>query len=140
MNTWKCLLFVLCGVFGMTLPACKSNSEQADAQGAPIVDESERMLDKETFASGIKKKNAVIVDLRYPHEFEQSHIPGAININFFDGQFKWKILELDRNNRIYLYGKTENTSYRAMKFLEENGFKKVFYLKDGYQEWNTAKE
>lgn len=140
MNSWKCLLLVLCSVISVTLIACKSNSEQTDAQGAPMVDESQRILDKDAFAAAIKKRNAVVVDLRYPHEFNQSHIQDAININFFDTQFKWKILELDRKDRIYLYGKNENTSYRAMKFMEENGFRQVYYLKDGYKEWNTARE
>ena len=140
MNSWKCLLLALCGVISVTLIACKPNSEQTDSKGMPIVDESQRILDKDAFASAIKKKNAVIIDLRFPFEYEQSHIPNAVNISFFDDEFKWKILELDKNDRVYLYGKNENTSYRAMKFMEENGFRHVFYLKDGYKEWNTARD
>lgn len=139
MNAWKCLLLVLCGVLSMTLIACKSNSEQTDAKGMPIVDESQRILDKDAFASAIKKNNAVVVDVRTPQEFQQGHIPDAININFFDPQFKWQILELDKDKKYYLYCKNENRSYRSMKFMEENGYKHVYMLKNGYEDWNTAR-
>ena len=139
MNSWKCVLLMLCGVICMTLIACKSNSDQADANGAPIADESQRILEKDAFAAAIKKRNAVVVDVRYPQEFEQGHIEDAININFFDTEFKWKILELDKDKKYYLYCKNENRSYRAMKFMEENGYKHVYMLKGGYENWNTAR-
>ena len=139
MNSWKCLLLVLCGVISVTLIACKPNSEQTDAKGMPIVDESQRILEKDAFASASKKKNAVVVDVRTPQEFEQGHIPEAININFFDPQFKWQILELDKDKKYYLYCKNENRSDRSMKFMEENGYKQVYMLKNGYEDWNTAR-
>jgi rhodanese-related sulfurtransferase len=138
MNRWKCLPFVACLALAVSIPACKSDAEQPKEKGMALMDESQRILAKDAFADAIKKKNTVIVDLRYPFEFEQSHIPNAININFFDHDFKWKILELDKEKKIFLYGKNENTSYRAMKFLEDNAYPHVFMLKGGYQDWNTA--
>lgn len=137
MNWFKSFLLVLGCLGGLSLIACKSNTEQTDANGN--VDTSQRILDKEAFAAGIKKNNTIVVDLRYPFEYEQNHIPEAINLNFFDPNFQWNILELDKDKKIYLYGKNENTADKAMKFLNDNGFKHVYMLKNGFAEWNQVK-
>ena len=138
MNLRKCLPLITCLALTVSFIACKSDSDQPKEKGMAIMDESQRILEKDAFADAIKKRNTIIVDLRYPFEFEQNHIPEAININFFDHDFKYKILELDKEKKIYLYGKNENTSYRAMKFLEDNAYKHVFSLKGGFENWNTA--
>ncbi len=100
-------------------------------------DDSQRILEKEVFASAIKKSGAVLVDVRTPAEFEQGHIEDAININFFGPEFKYQLLDLNRKKKYYLYCKNETRSYRAMKFMEDNEFKEVYILKGGYQDWNT---
>jgi rhodanese-related sulfurtransferase len=74
-----------------------------------------------------------------PGEFEQGHIEGAININFFDPEFKYKLLELNKSKKYYLYCKNETRSYRSMKFMEDNDFKNVYMLEGGYEDWNTAR-
>jgi rhodanese-related sulfurtransferase len=134
------LLLLLTLTFGM-ISCNSSSSTESQAEGGSSVpqDDSQRMLDKETFASAIKKSGAVIVDVRQPAEFEQGHIEGAININFFDPEFKYKLLELDREKKYYLYCKNETRSYRSMKFMEDNSFKQVYMLKGGYQDWVTVK-
>jgi rhodanese-related sulfurtransferase len=137
MNWFKSFLIASGCLIGMAMITCKSNAEQSDETG--VVDSSQRTLDKEAFASGIKKNNAVVVDLRYPFEYEQNHIPKAINLNFFDPNFQRNILDLDRNKKIYLYGKNENTSEKAMQFLTTNDFKHVYMLQGGFDTWNTAR-
>jgi rhodanese-related sulfurtransferase len=136
MNWFKSLLFAFGCLAGMTMITCKSNTEQTEEGG--VVDTRQRVLDKEAFAAGIKKSNAVVVDLRYPFEYEQSHIPEAINLNFFDPNFQRSILDLDRDKKIYLYGKNENTSDKAMQFLITNDFKHVYTLQGGYDTWNKV--
>lgn len=98
-------------------------------------DSSDRILEKEKFASDMKKSGAVLIDVRMPQEFEQGHIEGAININFFDPEFKFKLLELNKQKKYYLYCKNETRSYRSMKFMETNDFKNVYILKGGYEKW-----
>jgi rhodanese-related sulfurtransferase len=122
----------------MLILSCNSSATSDTQENAPAED-SQRMLDKETFAAAIKKSGAVIVDVRSPAEFEQNHIEGAININFFGPEFKYKLLELDRNKKYYLYCKNETTSYRSMKFMEDNDFKQVYMLKGGFKDWVTEK-
>ena len=131
----SCSLFLL-----LSLAACKSGTkgETVAPSGSAVIDDEQKKLDKETFAAAIKKSGSVVIDLRMPPDFEQSHIEGAININFFDPEFKYKLLELDKNKTYYLYEKGESSAMRSLKFMEDNAFTHVFILKDGYRGWNTA--
>ncbi len=97
----------------------------------------DHILDKATFEAQMKKRGAVIVDVRMPQEFEQGSLEGAINIDFFSPTFKTDLLDLKRSKKYYLYCKNETRSYRAMKFMETNDFKHVYILKGGFEEWNT---
>ena len=127
---------------GVLVVACNSNtttqSEENTASKTPT-DLSDRFLDKETFAERIKKSGAVVIDVRMPQEFEQSHIEGAINIDFFNPEFKYQLLELKKNKEYYLYCKNETRSKMTMTFMDNNDFKEVYVLKGGYEDWNTAK-
>ncbi|HJW27837.1 MAG TPA: rhodanese-like domain-containing protein [Saprospiraceae bacterium] len=120
--------------------SCKPSTkgDEVAKSDTAIVDDNLKSLDKQAFEEGFKKSGSVLIDVRQPQEFEQGHIEGAININFFDPEFKNKLLDLDRDKTYYLYDKTEARSYRSMKFMETNDFKNVFILKGGWKEWNTA--
>lgn len=136
--TLLCCLMTI-GILAISCQSSASSDTQANA-GTSADNPEARFLDKEKFASAIKKSDAVVVDVRMPEEFEQGHIENAININFFDPQFKYKLLELDRKKTYYLYCKNETRSKMSMKFMQDNDFKNVYVLKGGYQEWNTAKD
>ena len=129
-------LFVSLFVMAVTGTSCKGDG--GTTLDTAINDDEVKKLDKDQFAKEMKRSGSVLVDVRMPQEFEQGHIEGAININFFDPQFKYKLLELDREKSYYLYDKKESKSFRAMKFMEDNGFTKVRMLKGGYEEWSTV--
>lgn len=136
------LPFLTCLILmGLTVIACNSSSTtetKENATESSSSDPAEHKLDKATFTAEMKKSGAVIIDVRMPQEFEQGHIEGAININFFDPEFKHQLLDLDRDKTYYLYCKNETRSYRSMKFMETNDFKHVYMLKGGYEEWNKS--
>ncbi|HEY3385518.1 MAG TPA: rhodanese-like domain-containing protein [Saprospiraceae bacterium] len=126
---------------GLATTSCNSKatpeSEVSNSNATPT-DYADRFLDKETFAKKIKKSDAVVIDVRMPQEFEQSHIEGAINIDFFGPEFKYKLLELKKDKEYYLYCKNETRSKMTMTFMYNNGFEEVYVLKGGYENWNTA--
>ena len=139
MNLHKHLISLIWLVLlGFLVVSCKdaSTTESEENQTvASSANDSERILDKEAFAAGIKKSGVQIIDVRMSADYEQGHIEDAININFFDPEFKHKLLELNRNKTYYLYDKKEKTAYRSMKFMEDNDFKNVYMLKGGYEAW-----
>lgn len=132
------VLLVFAFVFSVT-PSCKQESATSEAAAASNgSNDGTRVISKEEFAKGIKKNGVVILDVRHTGDFEKSHMDNAININFFDPEFKHKVLELDRSKPYYVYCKNEVCSYRAMEFMKKNDFKEVYTLKGGYEAWNTG--
>ncbi len=132
-------IMVLAGFLVLSCNSSASSETQENATDSTPVNPEERVLDKEAFAAGMKKSGAVLVDLRMPGEFDQGHIEGAINIDFFGPEFKYKLLELNKKKKYYLYCKNETRSKMSMQFMQDNDFKEVYMLKGGYEEWNTAK-
>ena len=90
------------------------------------------------FDKGRRKSSAVLLDVRMPQEFEQGHIEGAVNLNFFDPNFKNQLLELDKDKKYYVYCKNDSRSERAAEFLLQNDYPEVYVLKGGYMAWKEA--
>ena len=138
------LLFIA-SLFCLGVATIACNSSSADTQQEStgpatrpsLGDLTAHYLEKDAFAAGMKKSGSVLVDVRMPQEFEQGHLEGAINIDFFNPQFKYNLLELNKKKAYYIYDKNENRSTMTMKFMLDNDFKEVYVLKGGYEKWNT---
>jgi len=66
-------------------------------------------------------------------------IPGAVQIDFMDSaEFEKGIAQLDRDKDILVYCKVGGRSAKAAKYLENEGFQKVFDLKGGFDSWSAA--
>ena len=127
-------------ILGLAGSSCNNNAtsvSEETGESSTSDNSEDHILDKATFEAQMKKRGAVIVDVRMPQEFEQGSLEGAINIDFFSPTFKTDLLDLKRNKKYYLYCKNETRSFRAMKFMEQNDFKDVYILKGGFEEWNT---
>ncbi|HUR30948.1 MAG TPA: rhodanese-like domain-containing protein [Saprospiraceae bacterium] len=96
------------------------------------------MISPDEFEAGMKKNRAVLVDVRMPQEFEKGHMEGAVNMNFFDPNFKAQLLDLDKDKKYYMYCKNDARSERAAEFMLQNDFPEVYVLKGGYDAWLTA--
>ncbi len=62
----------------------------------------------------------VIVDVRGPKEFEQWHIPGALNIPL--GKLRARLGELPRDKPVFVNCKVGFRSYLAYRLLRQHGF------------------
>jgi len=138
----KYLKSILSGLFLLSLIAlfasCKNSTETKKAEQ---IDETGNVqyeniiLEPSDFASRMKQSDAVIVDLRFPPEYEEGHIENAINVNFFDPNFQSNILELDKSKTYFLYGKGEAPTKRAAIYMKQKGFSAVYTIKGGYEAW-----
>ena len=82
------------------------------------------------------EKNAIIIDVRTPKEFEISSIPNSINIDFYNPQnFMQEIEKLDKNSSYYVYCRTGIRSANSCQLMSELGFKNVYNLVGGIVEW-----
>lgn len=93
-------------------------------------------LTNEEFRAGMHK--AQIIDVREADSFKREHIDGARNIPYT--MFKYQFKELRPDLPVYLYSDSLTMTLRCANILHKNDFSKVFYLKDGYSQWDGRKK
>ena len=99
-----------------------------------------KTISGEKFERKMKKKNAVVLDVRTSEEYNAGHIPGAVHIDVLKDDFTQQIQPLDKKKTYLLYCKSGRRSEKALNTLYTNGFKKVYHLEGGFTRWTGAKE
>jgi rhodanese-related sulfurtransferase len=83
-------------------------------------------------------KDYVVLDVRTPEEFNEGHIGNAININFYDTNFKEQINNLDKTKTYLIYCRSGARSSKALNLMTGLQFIKVYELGGGIIAWNNA--
>jgi len=86
----------------------------------------------------INREDAIVVDVREPHEYAAGHVPNARHIPV--GQFDKRLAELDRfkGKPVIVVCHSGNRSSAACNALEKGGFEKVYNLAGGIMAWEQA--
>ena len=134
------LVLVICVGMACKKPGAEVKSEETVTETEKTINYDEISLDPAAFGTEIKKGNAVVIDLGYPTDYEQAHIDGAININFFEEGFQEKILLLEKDKKYYLYSKNEALTKRTAAHMKQNGFAEVYFLKGGWEAWQQSEQ
>ena len=116
---------------GMVSCAQSSKSNDTAANGSAITLITPQELNQ------ANQSEIVLVDVRTPQEYAQGHIENAINIDFYAPDFLKKMNALDKNKDIYIYCRSGHRSGLAAKKLEQSGFKKIYDLQGGINNWYT---
>lgn len=80
-------------------------------------------------------KNVFVVDARDAAQFDQGHIPGAINIEW--RQAVARRGELPKDRMVLIYCNTGTLSAQAVFVLRLLGYDNVKVLQDGYEGWKA---
>lgn len=81
-------------------------------------------------------KGLVPVDVRSHKEFEQGHIPGAINATVKDSRVESGPLEgLDREVPVLVYCEGGYASRKTVELLKEMGFHTIYHIHRGFKSW-----
>lgn len=67
----------------------------------------------------------LILDVRTPDEYRETHVKSSLNIDFNQADFQARILQLDKNACYKVYCRSGNRSGRAMELMKALGFKDV---------------
>jgi rhodanese-related sulfurtransferase len=83
----------------------------------------------------LDKKEAIFLDVREADEYNEGHIPGAINLP--RGLLEFKINEKipDKNTKIVVYCKSGSRSALAAYVLSRMGYNNIVNLKGGWEAW-----
>lgn len=76
-----------------------------------------------------------IIDVREPFEYELAHIEGAI-LKPLPQLMRWAT-ELDKDEEYVMQCHTGSRSAYAMMILTQLGFKKIYNLSGGIDEWSA---
>jgi len=93
-------------------------------------------VDNGQFASKMKEKNVVILDVRTPEEFQSGHIKGALLLNVHSASFESAIQKLDKNKTYLVYCRSGARSMTAARKMKAAGFENLFNLENGIMSWN----
>jgi CRP-like cAMP-binding protein/rhodanese-related sulfurtransferase len=90
----------------------------------------------------LKLGNTLFVDARPSNFYNESHIPGAVNlpISLFDIMYIMSLSEVDKSRKIIVYGRTVSGKYdvEAANKLMLRGHKNVSILKGGTGAWKKV--
>jgi rhodanese-related sulfurtransferase len=78
-------------------------------------------------------ENLTLVDVREPHEWAISELPGSMKIPL--GTLPQRLAELQREGEIVVYCRTGGRSANAVQFLRQKGYEKSFNLAGGINRW-----
>lgn len=95
-------------------------------------------IDVETFDKMRSGKEAVVLDVRTPEEYEAGHIPGAVLIDITEPDFAQRIAKLDKDKTYLVHCATGGRSARACKLMAKEQFDKLHNLLGGMKAWRQA--
>ena len=103
----------------------------------PLFSQGYTNLSPQQFEESINKSDKhILLDVRTPEEFQQSHLNAAINVNVRD-QFTANIesLKIDKNAPVYVYCLSGGRSASASAQLAAAGFTQVYNMSGGISTW-----
>ena len=96
-------------------------------------------VDAKAFAEEIAKPQVQLVDVRTAEEYQQGHIPAAVNIDVNSPDFDSRIAELGKERPVALYCRSGRRSKIAANRVAAQGFK-VVELDGGVLSWQGELE
>ena len=75
----------------------------------------------------------IVLDIRTPEEYDEGHIEGAQNLDFYDA-FEQSLLLLGKEKSYLIYCRSGNRSGEALELFRRHNFAKVYDLQGGYLE------
>ncbi len=81
----------------------------------------------------IDAKEVTLVDVRDPQSFSENHIQNSINVQ--DQNIEDFLSNAKKDQPLIVYCYHGNTSQGAADYFCENGFKEVYSIDGGFEEW-----
>ena len=83
----------------------------------------------------VLSEGAILVDVRSPQEYEEGHMEGAMLLQEYEIKKRANELLPNKDKVIIVYCSSGGRSKKAQKELLDMGYKKVYNLYNGYQNY-----
>lgn len=93
-----------------------------------------------TSAPFIRKKGAIVIDLRAPESVAAGHVDGAANFPAAELKEKYEYFPLDRRVPMVLFGDNDRQAEEAGRVLRQWGYKRVTIFYGGVKAWQDGAE
>lgn len=100
------------------------------------------LLSREVFLDSINRRDVQLADIRTPEEYaNDGNFPQAKNIDFTDDDFYRQMEEnFDKNKPLYIHCRRGVKSHNSIKKLQKLGFREIYELDGGYDDWQGEEE
>ena len=92
---------------------------------------------KNIIHSNLGKDEFVILDVRTEEEYSNGYIENAINLNFYDTNFKKMLKLMDKQKTYLVYCQSGIRSKKTVDFMSEMGYKKIYHMHEGIAGWEA---
>lgn len=82
------------------------------------------------------RREAVLIDVREPDEWQEGHVAGATHIPL--GDLPARLAEVPRDRPVLLFCRSGNRSGRATALLREQGYDQAINVEGGITAWQRA--
>lgn len=120
---------VLLGLILVISFSCNVKSQDKDSNESTVI----QVIDASEYSN--KLADAILIDVRTPAEFNNGHLEGAVNVNYFDPDFLEQLATYNKDEAVYLYCRSGNRSAKASRKMKEAGFSNIIDLKGGIKSW-----
>ena len=79
--------------------------------------------------------NIILLDVRSPQEFNENHLYRAILLPEYELEYKIEQIVPNKESAIIAYCRSGIRSTRAIQTLENLGYRNLYYLKGGLEEY-----
>lgn len=85
------------------------------------------------------KNELVILDIRTVDEYSNGCIEDAINLNYYDSNFKMMLKLMDKQKTYLVYCQSGIRSKKAIELMSEMGFTKIYHMNEGIDGWKDQR-
>lgn len=95
------------------------------------------ILTREVFLDSINRPDIQLADIRTPEEYAtEGNFPKAKHVDFLSEDFYEQIeAHFDKSKPLYIHCKRGVKSHKAAQKLQQLGFREIYELQGGYDDW-----
>lgn len=80
----------------------------------------------------------IILDIRPKDEYDEEHVPGALNLDYDGHEFQKKVELMNKNADYLIYCKSGVRGGYFMDKMKESGFKSAINILGGFVGWKIS--